>query len=502
MKKCLALLLALVVLVMAGCASNDPAPVPEGARESITLANTSAIPDYDPMNWYLTSQSTLFTNVYSTLVDVILDDDLSVVCRPNLAKSWETEEDGLVWVFHLNENAVYSDGSKVTADHVKTCFERQMTNPYTMSYVAMIDSIEVRDENTVAFRLSYNWPSVPNCWYMIAIYNVDLYDADKDTYIKNPVGSGPYTLTSLDETAGTMTMTLKDNWWGDEKPAIKTINVRTITDPSTLVIALQNGEIDVSSLTGSNLRLVEGDKNLVMKQSISIVPFQLLINANTEPLNNDKLREAISYAIDYDAIRNATCSGYASSKDSTIVFATPEMDIPAEVQQYSYDPDRARQLVEESGLPTPVDVGEIIGGTSNGSAEMVQQYLEAVGIQAKVTSYETNTMVQMLMSGQFGLGITTGAGGQSAFENLLNYYGTNQPYNFNKFSNAEVDAILEQMQSTSDAAETQTLLAQALNIIVAQHTNLNLGVSAQYTVYRAGLEVPPVYNGVDMIRVK
>ena len=502
MKKCLALLLALVVLVMAGCASNDPAPVPEGTRESITLANTSAIPDYDPMNWYLTSQSTLFTNVYSTLVDVILDDDLSVVCRPNLAKSWETEEDGLVWVFHLNENAVYSDGSKVTADHVKTCFERQMTNPYTMSYVAMIDSIEVRDENTVAFRLSYNWPSVPNCWYMIAIYNVDLYDADKDTYIKNPVGSGPYTLTSLDETAGTMTMTLKDNWWGDEKPAIKTTNVRTITDPSTLVIALQNGEIDVSSLTGSNLRLVEGDKNLVMKQSISIVPFQLLINANTEPLNNDKLREAISYAIDYDAIRNATCSGYVSSKDSTIVFATPEMDIPAEVQQYSYDPDRARQLVEESGLPTPVDVGEIIGGTSNGSAEMVQQYLEAVGIQAKVTSYETNTMVQMLMSGQFGLGITTGAGGQSAFENLLNYYGTNQPYNFNKFSNAEVDAILEQMQYTSDAAETQALLTQALNIIVAQHTNLNLGVSAQYTVYRTGLEVPPVYNGVDMIRVK
>ena len=269
------------------------------------------------------------------------------------------------------------------------------------------------------------------------------------------MGSGPYTLTSLDETAGTMTMTLKDNWWGDEKPAIKTINVRTITDPSTLVIALQKGEIDVSSLMGSSLRLVEGDKNLVMKQSISVVPFQLLINANTEPLNNGKLREAISYAIDYNAIRNATCSGYVSSKDSTIVFATPEMDIPAEVQQYSYDPDRARQLVAESGLSTPVDVGEIIGGTSNGSAEMVQQYLEAVGIQAKVTSYETNTMVQMLMSGQFGLGITTGAGGQSAFENLLNYYGTNQPYNFNKFSNAEVDAILEQILNLTDMEYVQ-----------------------------------------------
>ena len=337
---------------------------------------------------------------------------------------------------------------------------------------------------------------------MVAIYNVDLYDADKDGYIKNPVGSGPYTVTALDETAGTMTMTLKDNWWGKEKPVIKTINVKTITDPSTLVIALQNGEVDVGDMSGSNLRLLENDKNLVMKQSMSIVPWQLLINTNTEPLNNDKLREAISYAIDYDAIRNATCSGYVSAKDSTIVFATPELNLPSSVQQYKYDPEKARQLVAECGLPTPVDVGEIIGGNNNGSAEMIQQYLQAVGIQAKVTSYETNTFVQMMMGGQFGLGITTGTGGQSAFENLLNYYGSNQPYNFNKFSNAEVDAILEKMQHTSDAGEIETLLAQALNIIAAQHTNINLGMPARYVVYSSSLEVPPTFNGVDMIRVK
>ena len=216
---------------------------------------------------------------------------------------------------------------------------------------------------------------------------------------------------------------------------------------------------------------------------MSIVPWQLLINTNTEPLNNDKLREAISYAIDYDAIRNATCSGYVSAKDSTIVFATPELNLPSSVQQYKYDPEKARQLVAECGLPTPVDVGEIIGGNNNGSAEMIQQYLQAVGIQAQVTSYETNTFVQMLMGGQFGL-------------------GSNQPYNFNKFSNAEVDAILEKMQHTSDAGEIETLLAQALNIIAAQHTNINLGMPARYVVYSSSLEVPPTFNGVDMIRVK
>lgn len=349
----------------------------EIVNDSITLVNDAAIPDYDPLNWYITSQSNLFANVYSTLVDVVVTDDLQIQCRPNLAKSWETEEDGLVWVFHLNENAVYSNGDKVTAEHVKSCFERHMTNPYTMNYVSMIDSIEVRDENTVAIRLAYAWPSVPNCWYMVAIYNVDLYDADKEGYIKSPVGSGPYELTELDETAGTLTLTRKDDWWGDEQPAIKTVNIRTITDPSTRVIALQSGEVDVCQLTGSNLRLVEGDQNLVMKQAISQVPVQLLINKNTAPFENDKLREAISYAIDYNAIRNATCSGYVSSKDSTIVYASLDMDIPEGVQTYTYDPEKAKQLVEESGLSTPIDIGEIIGGNNNGSAE-IQNQLEAV----------------------------------------------------------------------------------------------------------------------------
>lgn len=521
MKKLLALILALLMLAsLAGCgkAAEEPA-VPEEPKtenstevqteesvevvnETITLVNTTPIPDYDPLNWYITSQSNLFTNVYSTLVDVILDEDLNITCRPNLAKSWETEEDGLVWVFHLNENAVYSNGDKVTADHVKTCFDRQMTNPYTMSYVSMIDSIEVRDENTVAIRLSHAWPSVPNCWYMVAIYNVDLYDADKETYIKAPVGSGPYELVELDETAGTMTLTLKDDWWGEQLPSIKTIHIRTITDPSTLVIALQNGEVDAAMLNGSNLRLVEGDDSLVMKEILSQVPYQLLVNKNTPPFDNDKLREAISYAIDYATIRNATCSGYASSKDSTIVFASPETAIPDGVAMYEYNPEKAKELLAESGLELPVDVGEIIGGNNNGSAEMVQQYLEAVGIKATVTAYETNTFVQMLMGGQFGLGITSGNGGQSAFENMLSYYGSGQPYNFNKFSNPDVDALIEKMQYAKDQAETESYLKDALNIVVAEHTNFNLGIPGQYVVYNSNFDIPPVWGVVDMIRAK
>lgn len=128
MKRAAALILAVCMLALAACGT-EPAPetsAAAGGNTSITIGETMVIPDYDPANWYISTQSTLFSNVYSTLIDVISTDDLQLQLRPNLAESWETEEDGMVWVFHLNPNAVYSNGDKVTAEHVKTCFERNM----------------------------------------------------------------------------------------------------------------------------------------------------------------------------------------------------------------------------------------------------------------------------------------------------------------------------------------------------------------------------------------
>ena len=90
MKKHLALLLAVLMLVLTGCGNKAPS-TDEVTRESITLVNTAPIPDYDPLNWYISSQSTMFTNVYSTLVDVVVNEDLSISCRPNLAESWDQE---------------------------------------------------------------------------------------------------------------------------------------------------------------------------------------------------------------------------------------------------------------------------------------------------------------------------------------------------------------------------------------------------------------------------
>ena len=496
MKKFLALLLAAAMLL--GCVSIASAGA---ADNSITICNSSKIPDMNPVNWYISTQSAVFDYVYSTLIKVVVDDDKNVTCRGDLATSWETENDGTVWVFHLNENAVFTDGTPVTADMVKRCFTYHQTNPWTMSYVSMIDSIDVRDDHTVAFNLTGAWASAPYCWYMVAIFNPDLYDADPTGYASNPVGSGPYELTAVDEATATYTLTLKDNWWGDLKPTIQTVNIKTITDVSTMVIALQTGEIDyISSIQGINISLVAYDSNLLMKENTSLVGYQLMMSANCETLQNEAVRQAIAYAIDYDAIGNVISGGYLASKSSSVRFATLDAEIPESVQAmaYSYDPEKAKQLLADAGIETPYTIGTIIGGNSNGAAEMVMQYLSAVGLVCEIEQIETNTMVQRFMSGDFALGITTYPGYVSAAETIMCCYGSGQTYNFYQYKNDRVDELAAEMMATQDPAVYAADLEEALTIIVKDAPTVGLGISASYSVGNKALTFTPSWAGLDL----
>lgn len=496
MKKILAVVMA--VLMLTAC--TGPAGA-DAADNSITICNSARIPDMNPVNWYISTQSTVFDYVYSTLIKVVTEDGVNVVCRPDLATSWEVEKDGTVWVFHLNENAVFTDGTPVTAEMVKRCFTYHQTNPWTMSYVSMIESIDVRDEHTVAFNLNGAWASAPYCWYMVAIFNPDLYDADPAGYAAAPVGSGPYELTAVDEAAATYTLTLKDNWWGDLKPTIKTVNIRTIQDISTMIIALQTGEIDyIPSLSGINISLVAYDSNLVMKENTSLVGSQLMMSANCEALQNPAVRQAIACAVDYEAIGNVISGGYLGSKNSSIRFSTLDAEIPENVKAlaYTYDPEKAKQILADAGIATPYAVGTIIGGNNNGAAEMVQQYLAAAGLTAEIEQTESNTMVQRFMSGDFDLGITSYPGYVSAAETLLCCYGSNQTYNFYQYKNERVDELAADMMATQDPAVYAADLEEALTIIVGDIPTVCLGIGASYSVGNKDLYFTPAWSGLDL----
>jgi len=512
MKKLFCVFVAVCMLfaMMAGCSKEEEqtttgsavttkAEDTTPARDDLIICNPAVVNDLDPVNWYLGTQSNIFQNVYSTLVDVISKDATSVELRGNLASSWETENEGKTWVFHLNPNAVFSNGDAVTAAIVKNCFERHMTNPYTMSYVSMIESIDVRDEHTVAFNLLSPWASAPHCWYMVAIFHADLYDADKEGYCNAPVGSGPYELTDIDLAAGAFTLELKDEWWGEKKPTIKTVKIETITDTNTTIVALESGDIDFALASGTYLDTVMDIDRLTKKENVSIAGVQLFMNPEREALSNKLVRQAIAYAINYDLLTAAVTAGYASPLSTSVKFATLDYQVPAELVKYKYDPDMAKELLKQAGVTLPYNVGNIYGGTSNGAAEIVKQCLNEVGIEAEIVQLEGNTMAQAFMTGDYDIGITGSPGCVSAAEMLMTLYGSGQPYNFSRFSNARVDELIDVAMTTQDRAEYESAVTEALGIVVDECTAVGIGIASTYAVGNADLYFDPTWSCLDLI---
>ena len=519
MKKLLALILAVLMTaaMLAGCASDEAetpdtsdqpqTAAPEGgddstgeestARDDITIWGNMMIDNYDPVDWSYAAQNNLFESVYSTLLKVSYNDGGTVEAVPDLAESWENEDDGAVWVFHLNPDAVFTNGEPVTAEDVKFSFEAYQESAYSAPKVDGVVSVEVRDDHTVAINTGEYDARAPWCWHQVAIVEADAYQADPEAYMDEQVGSGPYMLDSLDAATGNYTLVRNDAFYGT--PAnIATVNVRVIADNNSAVIALQNGEIDYMYMAGLQYDLVKDDENLETKQQPGYYGGWLLLNASVAPLDNQYLRQAIGYAINYEALAQLAYGGYVNeSNNPTILFGTPVDPMPEGLNQYTYDPEKAQELVAQSGLETPIDIGDFYGG-SGGRAELIQQNLAAVGITCQPVSLENFAMLEAYQKGNYSIGLMGGIGGgyMTAADQLSSMYMTGSAANLAHYSNPEVDELITTLNGTQDQAAYNELLAEILQIIIDDACSFNIGTGAYFSAYAKGLKVPTADTGL------
>lgn len=514
MKKLLCMFLAVFMLtaLLAGCNSGDPAPGgndadpgtstdnPEentgGAREDVNIWGNMMIDNYNPMDWSYAAQNNLFESVYSTLIKVNYKDDGTAEAVGDLAESWETEQDGAVWVFTLNPDAKFTNGEPVTADDVKFSFESYAQSAFSAPKVDGVESIEVRDEHTVAINTGEYDARAPWCWHQVAIVEADAFQADQEGYMAQQIGSGPYVLDSLDEATGNYTLVRNEEYYG-EPAKIKTVNVRVIADNNSAVIALQNGEIDYMYMAGLQYELVKEDANLETKQQPGYYGGWLLLNSSVEPLDNPYLRQAIGYAIDYDAQAQIAYGGYVNDNNPTVMFGTPVDSVPEGLNQYSYDPEKAKELLAQSGLQTPVDIGEFYGG-SGGRAELIQQNLAAVGINCQPVSLENFAMLEAYQKGNYSIGLMGGIGGgyMTGADQLASLYVTGSAANLPHYSNPEVDDLIATLGKTQDKAEYDALLKQILQLIIDDACSFNTGTGAYFSAYTKGLKVPTADTGL------
>lgn len=392
--------------------------------------------------------------IYETLV--YRDTDSSI--KPGLAESWTVSDDGTVWTFKLRQGVKFQDGETFNAEAVKYNIER-LKNPETAapkaSVVDLVKSVDVVDDYTVVFTLTE-----PSGVFLaqISSYTTGMMSpkASKEygkEFGQNPVGTGPLKLESWDF-GSSLVLTRFDDYWG-EKATVDSVTFRIVPEDASRVMMLKTGDADVvQGIPPIQIEELNTDSNVKVMIETGYRTIFLGMNSTVKPLDDVRVRQAVNYAIDRNAIIKNVMRGIASYPDSFMVSNVIDNSAKG-LGCYEYNPEKAKELLAEAGyengftltLSTP----EGRYPMDRQVAEVVQAMLMEVGITAEINILDWGAYSEQATAGQhqfflLGMGCPTG---DPEF-NLFMNFGTEGPQNYSRFSNTNVDKLLEEQSKILD----------------------------------------------------
>jgi peptide/nickel transport system substrate-binding protein len=337
--------------------------------------------------------------VLVNIMDGLFTTGPNVEVVPVLVESWEQLDD-LTWEFRLRPNVTFHNGEPFTAESVKASYERSVDPEVNVRRPwagdVNITEIEIVDDHTVRFHTSAPTP------HMLARLANDhfmyppkyLAESDPTTIARHPIGTGPYVFQEWSQ-GEQITMTANPDYWGDPKPSIETVVWRFIPEDSTRLASLQTGQIDLMrSLLPTSIEEVESQENLAVVDVEGTRRVYIGLNTTLEPTNDVRVRQALNYGTDVESITEVILGGATSRMQNwaEVAFRNPD------VQGYTYDPERARQLLAEAGYPDGINLTWDLATTGTvGIAEFPQAVvisLREIGVEVELNVLEPNILSQ------------------------------------------------------------------------------------------------------------
>ena len=440
MKKRLALLAA-ACLCMAVSMTSFAAD-----KSDIVVAVDADVDTLHPTDFSTTVELGVLNQIYDTLL--YYSPDGTKDPEPRIAESYEISDDGLDYTFHLRDDVTFHDGTPVTADDVVFSIELYKASEYQGSQISMLSSVEATDEHTVVCHLDAPYsPFLQGiCSPMIA--SKAYYESSEDDFVNNPIGTGPYKFVSRAKGSNIKLEANEDYYRG--APEIKEVTFEVIPDSSTKAIALQTGEVNFAEIDSATKPQLEANPAITIAEVPTSAFSYIAMNTEKEPFNDVKVRQAINYAIDRDNLVAVCYDGEAEVNSN--ICAKERFGYSDDQFQYTYDPEKAKELLEEAGIETPYDLGEILVAEKYSNlATVIQNDLKAVGLDVTISVKEFNSYISDLQNGSYGITALnmTLEGDTQTLEMAFtsDYIGI---ANNARYSDEEMDKLFEQARTETD----------------------------------------------------
>ena len=470
--KSLKVALAAALLAAGVAVAQDPAPVSGG---SIVVAITAEPPGWDPSA--STSQE-IPRVVYDNVLQGLVRFDRTGEIVPALATTWETSEDGLTWTFHLREGVTFHDGSAFDAADVVEKFERA-TDPDSghtnAQYYEAIESVEAVDDHTVAFHLSR-----PNSSLLYDLARPDSVinpSGTAETQRTQPVGTGPFVFAEY-VPGSHVRLERFDGYWEEGLPYLDSAEFRIMSDANARFAALQAGDIDMIgvALLPEQFQQVLANPDLKGTQGSGTAEITMALNNAREPLNDPRVRQAITHAIDKQAIVQGALFGLGTVIGTHM---SPAENYYVDLTDtYPYDPERARELLAEAGYPDGFTVRFELPepyAIERRTGEVIAQQLAQVGIDVELSVVEWATWIERIfLGGDYDMTII----GHSEPRDI-NVYAN--PEYYYHYDNPRIGELLEEAETAVSQEEAIAKYQEIARIIAEDAVNVWV-LSAPYLV--------------------
>jgi peptide/nickel transport system substrate-binding protein len=437
----------------------------------------------DPQTVTAVNDFRILINLYDGLVRY---KDGSLEVEPALATSWKISSDGKLYTFTLRKGVKFHDGTDFNAAAVKFNFDRMLddkhpyhnTGPFPLAFFFQsIVETTVIDEYTVQFRLEEPYaPLLSNLAYPTGlIVSPTAVKAQKANFGRNPVGTGPFKFAKWESNRLVVLEKNADYWQG--APKLNAVVFRPITDANTRVTEILSGGIDLMvEVPPDNMGMFKKDPMFTVYEQAGPHLWFLILNMKEGPFTDQRMRQAVNYAINKEALVKEVLQGTATvaTGPTPSAFGWAYND---QLKPYPYDPAKAKELIKAAGH----EGAELTFYVTEGGSGMlnpiamgtaIQADLAAVGLKVKIETYEWNTFLGKVNPGLEGKADMAEMAWMTNDPDTLPYLALRQAawpdqggFNSGYYANAKVDKLLEQARAETDQAKRAELYKQMQAIV-------------------------------------